>query len=84
MQLMSCDFLERLRDRKDLELSTSMPHRPIIRRYAFVYYHVSLVYETEMPSQSFISIGQEKYSLRGTLSVVGPSSFTGPVASCRT
>ena len=85
MPLMSWDFSDLLRDRKEFELNVSTPRRPTHHcRYAIVYYHVSLVYETGMPSQPIISIVQGKYSLRETLSVVDLSLYTGPVPSCRT
>ena len=81
---MSCHFSALLKDRKGFELNAPIPHRPVIRRYALVYYHVSLIWETGMLSQSFISIGREKFSSRGTLSVVGHFLYIGPAMSCHT
>ena len=41
---MSCHFSALLKDRKGFELNAPIPHRPSIRRYALVYYHVSLIW----------------------------------------
>jgi hypothetical protein len=50
-------FSALLKDRKGFEINVLISHRPVIRRYALVYYHVSLIWRTGMLSQSLVSIG---------------------------
>jgi hypothetical protein len=65
MPLISCQFSALLKDREGFELNAPITHRPVIRRYALVYYYVSLIQETGMLLNRLLAPVEENFLRAG-------------------